>query len=215
MMEEIDLRELFHYFIERWIWIAVTIVVFLALGNFYLFIMRTPMYHSTTTILLASDNRNLLPSYSQLVETEPVLEPVVQKLGLNTTYNSLKKNISVKYANDTEVMSITVSYKDAKTAADIANEIASSYSTQLPKFYKMRSIKVVETAKEEAKPYNMNYLKMNVLFMFMAIALSCGTIFLLFYFDGTIKNSDAIENVLGLSVIGVIPKIEEEVVHEK
>ena len=43
-----------------------------------------------------------------------------------------------------------------------------------------------------------------------AIVLSCGVIFICFYFDTTIKTGEDIENKLGLTVIGIVPKVGKE-----
>ena len=40
--------------------------------------------------------------------------------------------------------------------------------------------------------------------------LSCGLIFIGFYFDTSIKTSEEIENKLGLNVIGIVPKVTKE-----
>ena len=40
------------------------------------------------------------------------------------------------------------------------------------------------------------------------LVLSCGLIFIVFYFDTSIKTSEEIENKLGLTVLGVVPKVE-------
>ena len=38
--------------------------------------------------------------------------------------------------------------------------------------------------------------------------LSCGIIFIKFYFDTTIKTVEEIENKLGLTVLGILPKVD-------
>ena len=44
--------------------------------------------------------------------------------------------------------------------------------------------------------------------MGLGLIISCGIIFIKFYFDTTIKTTEEIENKLGLTVLGVVPKVE-------
>ena len=74
----------------------------------------------------------------------------------------------------------------------------------------MNNVSVVDKAVASLKPYNVNYLKDNVIYIAIGLVLSCGIIFIKFYFDTTIKTSEEIENKLGLTVIGIVPKVEKE-----
>ena len=44
----------------------------------------------------------------------------------------------------------------------------------------------------------------------VGLVISCGVIFIRFYFDTSIKTSEEIENKLGLTVLGIVPKVEKE-----
>lgn len=74
----------------------------------------------------------------------------------------------------------------------------------------MNNVSVVDKAVESIKPYNVNWLKDNVIYIGLGLVLSCGVIFIMFYFDTTIKTSEEIENKLGLTVMGIVPKVGRE-----
>ena len=42
----------------------------------------------------------------------------------------------------------------------------------------------------------------------LGLVLGCGIIFVMFYFDTTIKNPDEIQTKLGLPLLGVVPRVE-------
>ena len=88
--------------------------------------------------------------------------------------------------------------------------IASIFTTEVQKLYKLNNVSVVDKAVDAIEPYNINYIKDNVIYLGIALFLSCGIIFIKFYFDTTIKTSEEIENKLGLTVIGIVPKVEGE-----
>ena len=222
-MEEIDLKEMFDYFKSKFLWIILAIVVTIIVGNTYTVVTRVPMYRSDTTIVLVSENqtesynstelqlnKNLVGTYSEIIKSRRVLEPVIENLGLEYNYTELKNNVNVSSVTNAEIIRITVGDKDAQVATSIANEIANVFSTEVQKIYKLNNVSVVDKAVDSVKPYNINYFKDNVIYAGIAIMLSCGIIFIKFYFDTTIKTGEEIENKLGLTILGIVPKVEKE-----
>ncbi len=222
-MEEIDLKEMFDYFKSKFLWIILAIVVTIIVGNTYTVVTRVPMYRSDTTIVLVSENqtesynstelqlnKNLVGTYSEIIKSRRVLEPVIENLGLEYNYSELKSNVNVSSVTNAEIIRITVGDKDAQVATSIANEIANVFSIEVQKIYKLNNVSVVDKAVDSVKPYNINYIKDNVIYAGIAIMLSCGIIFIKFYFDTTIKTGEEIENKLGLTILGIVPKVEKE-----
>ncbi len=222
-MEEIDLKEMLDYFKEKIIWIICTMIVFVIIGNIYNIFTRVPMFRSSTTIVLVSENqnegyntselqlnKNLVSTYSEIIKSRKVLEAVIDNLNLEYSYGGLKSNVGVSSVTNTEIIRISVGDKDPEVATKIADEIAKVFSTEIPQIYKINNVTILDAAVAELRPYNVNYIKDNVIFMAAAIMVSCGIIFICFYFDTTIKTNDEIENKLGLTVIGVVPKVGKE-----
>lgn len=222
-MEEIDLKEMFDYFKSKFLWIILAIVVIVIVGNTYTIVTRVPMYRSDTTIVLVSENqtesynstelqlnKNLVGTYSEIIKSRRVLEPVIENLGLEYNYTELKNNVNVSSVTNAEIIRITVGDKDAQVATSIANEIANVFSIEVQKIYKLNNVSVVDKAVDSVKPFNVNYIKDNVIYAGIAIMLSCGIIFIKFYFDTTIKTGEEIENKLGLTILGIVPKVEKE-----
>jgi len=44
----------------------------------------------------------------------------------------------------------------------------------------------------------------------IGVVLSFGVVFVMYYFDTTIKSSEVVEEKLGLPVIGIVPKEEDK-----
>ena len=220
-MEEIDLKELLEYFKGKVTWIIVAAIIMVALGNMYTILTRVPMYKSDTTIVLVSENgtdnynntelqmnKNLVSTYSEIIKSRKVLTPVIENLKLNYTYEALKSHVIVSSVTNTEIIRITAIDRDPSTAAKIADEIASVFSTEIQKIYKLNNVSIVDKAVNSVRPYNVNYIKDNLIYIAIGVVLSCGIIFIMFYFDTTIKTSEDVENKLGLTVIGIVPKVE-------
>lgn len=222
-MEEIDLKELLSYFKSKIIWIIIIVILVIGIGNTYTVLTRIPMYQSNTTIVLVSENqnetynsselqmnKNLVSTYSEIIKSRKVLEQVIENLSLKYSVGSLSKNISVSAVTNTEIIRITVADSKASRATKVANEIAKVFSDEIQKIYKLNNVSIVDIAVDASKPFNVNYIKDNIIYVAIGMVLSCGLIFIKFYFDTTIKTSEEIENKLGLTVMGIVPKVEKE-----
>lgn len=214
MEEEIDLKELYLYFKDRILWIFIVVGLIMMLGNIYLVFIKTPMYHAITKVLVSNDTKNLWNSYAQVVRSKSVLDSVSDKVGLKNS-NGLKSQIEVAQIPSTDMMEITVSYPNPKKAAEIADEIVPIFLKEAQKLYKVKNVVVVEKAVADSTPYNIQFIKTNLIFLISALAFSFGIVFVLFYFDTTVKSSDDVETRLGLPVIGIVPDVEESGKYER
>ena len=222
-MEEIDLRELFEYFRGKILWIIAAIILAIGVGNVFTVLTRVPMYNSNTTIVLVSENnsttyntteqqlnKNLVSTYAEIIKSRKVLNKVIDNLGLDYSYNNLKNNINVEAITNTEIIKVIVSDSDPQVAAEISNEIAEVFMSEVQKIYKLNNVSIIDEAEVNKAPYNVNYIKDNLIYIMVALVLSCGVIFIIYYFDTSIKTSEEIENKLGLTVVGIVPKVEKE-----
>lgn len=221
-MEEIDLRELFEYFKTKLLSIIIIVILVIAVGNIYTTLTRVPLYKSDTTIVLVSEantqnnytdlqmNKNLVDTYSEIIKSRKVLNPVIKNLKLKYSYNELKSSVSVSSVTNTEIIRVSVSNKNPKKAKEIANEIGIVFTDKIQKIYNLNNVSIVDKAIESKTPYNINYVKDNIIYIAIGLVLSCGLVFIKFYFDTTIKTSEEIENKLGLTILGIVPKVEKE-----
>lgn len=223
-MEEIDLKEVLNYFKGKVIWIILAVILVVGIGNGYRALTRIPLYNSDTSVILVSNNtnqsnatynelqvnKNLVSTYSEIIKSRKVLEPVIENLFLDYSYNTLKSNVSVAAIGDTQLIKISVSDKDPYQAKTIADEISEVFISEVKSIYKLDNVKVVDRAVQATKPYNINYIKDNLIFIAIGLVISGGVIFLIYYFDTTIKTSEEIESKLGLTVIGIVPKVNNK-----
>lgn len=216
-MEEINLLEVFEYFKSKLVWILASILVMLIIGNIFTLATRVPMYSSNTTILLVGQNdqlnqndvslnNNLVATYTEIIKSRRVLSQVVNNLDLDYTVAELSNNISVGTKTGTQIITVTVSDSNAKRAKNIANEVSKVFAADIKELYKLDNVAIIDSAVKANAPYNLTYAKDNVIYLAIGLVLSCGVIFIMFYFDTTIKSAESIEEKLGLTVLGVVPE---------
>lgn len=221
-MEEINLSEVYSYFKSKILWIILAIVVIVILGNIYTIITRTPMYQSNTTIVLVGEskkeynqsdsllNQNLIGTYSQIIKSRKVLSQVIENLDLKMTTEELSNSITTSSVEETEIIQITVENAKAKDAQKITDEVAKVFAKEIKDIYNLENVTIIDKAELAKSPYNVNYLKDNVIYLVISLVLSFGVVFVMYYFDTSIKSSEVVEEKLGLTVIGIVPKEERE-----
>ena len=221
-MEEINLSEVYSYFKTKILWILLAVVLIIVLGNVFTLLTRTPLYQSNTTIVLVGENKsgysqtesqlnqNLIGTYSQIIKSRKVLNQVIENLDLKMTADELAQYITTSSVEDTEIIQITVNNPKAKDAQKITDEVAKVFSKEIKDIYNLENVTIIDKAELTKTPYNVNYLKDNVIYLVVGLVLSFGVVFVMYYFDTSIKSSDIVEEKLGLTVIGIVPKEERE-----
>ena len=178
-MEELDLKELFSYYVKNLPIIILTTILALLVGYLYIEEFQVPMYNGTTTIILVENkedkenstvtqndltvNEKLVSTYSEIIKSRRVLKPVIDDLELDTTIDKLKKQITVTSVSGTSIIEIKVSDKNKRIAVKIANKIAEVFETEISDIYKLENISVIDEAIVEKKPYNVNIPKQMII----------------------------------------------------
>ncbi len=218
-MEEFNINDLLKYYFKKLPIIILTTILLALLGYSYVKYEQVPMYKSSTTVILVQANNNsdsdttmrlainsrLATTYSELIKSRRVLGQVVENLKLNTTAQALAGQITVTSISDTPILKIDVVNSNNKDAARIANELANVFTKEVIQIYNLENISVMDEALVSNYPYNINTSKKVIIFGLIGAVLSCGIIFIMFYFDNTIKNKKEIESKLNLPVLGEIP----------
>lgn len=136
-----ELREYISILRKYWSLVVVTTLLGLAVGFGYS-MLATPEYQSRTQLYVsvrsdsggtvdlvqgANYSRQIVNSYVTVVNTSVVLDPVVDKLGLDMTGAELSSNISANTPTDSALIDITATRSSPEQAALIANEVGESF----------------------------------------------------------------------------------------
>lgn len=219
-MEEINLKELGTYFLSHITIILGVMAVIFIVGCIYSVVIKKPMYHGTTSIVLVSQNteitnsdiqvnRNLVETYTQIIKSRKILSEVISGLGLSYSEETLASRVSVSAITDTDIIKISVSDRSNQLAAQIANKIAEVFMADIKTRYNLQNVSVLDKAIVESSPYNVNIIKEIVLYLMIGIIVGCVIVFIMYYFDTSIKSSTEIEEKFGLVVLGNVPYVEK------
>lgn len=226
MEQELDLIQYWEVLKKRWKVIVILPLIAALTSGIVSFFVLKPVYEASTTLIVgkkSSDpnqnsqlldynvllaNQQLAKTYATIAKSRTVEENVIKDLRLNLTYENLDKNIVVDSLKNTEVLEIKVTNTDPELAASIANATSAQFSRSVIEIKKVDSVSVVDSAVAPLNPIKPKKL-LNILIAFVVgLMTAVGLAFLLEYLDNTIKDSQDVENVLGLPVLGIIPNYE-------
>ncbi len=228
-MEELDLKELLILFWNKRVKIFLIVAIFILIGVIYTIGFVTPMYTSSTTLVLATSenstsgnantitasditlNSNLVSTYSEIVKSKSVVRKVISNLGIEEEEEKLRKNITVSSVKDTELIEISVSNKYAVNSAKIANEIAKVFIDEVSEIYNINNVHVLDEAEVDDLPSNINHTKDVIIFAFIGIVVAIMYVLIANMLDTTIKTSEEIERQFKVPVLATIPMYNFEV----
>ncbi len=221
-MEEINLRDLLSYFKKHLILFIVVVLFVVSAGTIYSVFILKPEYKSQATVILSSDkskntvqseinaNKNLIDTYTEVVKSHRVLDRVKSEMQIEDTYEQLVKKVTVASLKDTEIISISVVDLNKNHSYSLANKIADTFTDEIGQIYNDKSVNVLDRAVEPQKPYNVDIVKQEAIYTAAGIVLATAVIFLMFYFDRTIKTTEQIEQLFKLPIYGKVRKLETE-----
>ncbi|MBP3635025.1 MAG: polysaccharide biosynthesis tyrosine autokinase [Bacilli bacterium] len=222
-MEEINLKEFFEYVKKYIILIACVVAVFVIGVCVYNTGIKVPLYTTYTTIVLTKSNeaqntnttitqndillnQKLVSTYSKIIKSKLVLEQVISEVGLTYDVSELEKNVGVEALEDTEILKISVQDSNPELASKIANSVAEVFSKEVSKIYQISNISVIDVAQVPEEISNNTLIRDLVIALFVSLFGSLAVIFVIYYFDDTIKLSDNLEEEINMPVIAKVFK---------
>jgi len=219
---EIDLLQLASVLWEKVLWILGSAVVFALVMLLITQFLITPMYKSTASLYVInrqgeggsatssdlSAATSLTYDFEEMVTTNLVLQPTIDRLDLELSTRELKDRIAVQNPSNTRILKITVEDEDPKRAKQIVDTLAEISADAIVDVMEIEKVNSIDQGEVPKNPSSPSLFKNVVLGGMVGFLLACGIVVLKFLLDDTVKSADDVEKYLGLSVLGAIPDIE-------
>lgn len=185
------------------------------------FSLITPKYSSNIDILVNQKANNeqvqyaaqqadlqVINTYKDVLTKPIILTPVLKEVKRIDNYQgnlgTLSNAIKVSNQTNSQVITVTVTDKNAYVAADIANTIGKVFTKKVKKMMQVDNVTIVSSAKVNTKPVSPN--KKLYIFVGLVIGLLIGVTiaFIKEITDKTIKDSRFLTDELGLTNIGSV-----------
>lgn len=217
---QIDLLELFYKLKGKlWLILLITFLSGIGAGAYSRYVL-TPQYTSTSMLYVLSKESSmtsladlqvgtqLTKDYKIMITSRPVMEKVVNSLGLDMSYKDLKKKISVTNPTDTRILTLAVQDTDPEQAKKIVDEIAKTASDYIGDMMEMVQPKIFEEGEVPSVKTGPDNKKNAMIgaaagMFFVLVVLTAGVLI-----DDTIRSEEDVERYLGLTVLAVVPNRE-------
>ncbi|MGN1249804.1 MAG: YveK family protein [Candidatus Spyradocola sp.] len=217
--DEIDLLELFRALLHRkFIIILVTLVTAIAAGVYCFGFMQDEFTAKTTLYVLNQQNKDTISSsdltasaslvadYREIILSARVTERVKQELALRSL-NAF--DISVTAKNNTRIIEISVTGKDAAQAAAVANGLATSFSEAAMDIMRVENVSIIDAATVPVSPSGPPRKKYVVLAALAAAVLTMGVVVVIELMNKSIRTVQDVEAHTGLSVLAQFAEITD------
>ncbi len=210
---------------KRWrIILSVMLLVIALAVTFTLLAPKT--YASTTQFFVStSDGDNVaalqqgntftqqrVKSYSQLLQSPKVLDPVIDDLGLDTTADKLASQVTSTIPLDTVIIEVTVTDQSAQQAAAIAQSIDKVFPRTIEQIEQVRTgerspvkLTVVKPAEVQISPVSPQPVRNLTLGAVLGLLAGFGVALLRDLMDTRVKAQRDVQVVTDKSILGTVP----------
>lgn len=223
-IRDVDLKEVIAFLLKKW-WLILLLTT-LGFGAAYFITDRyiTPIYEARTVLFIGNEDQGLgtvdislgqlnadsqlIVDYQQIALTRLVINEVIKNLGLKISYEELRNYVVIETVQESRLFTVGFRYPDPRIAKLVSDELAKQLSLAVFEIVGVENVRVLDQAQVPEYPISPNKFKNALLGSFSGLITSLAIIITLFLLDDTIKNEDDIENLLGITVLGTIPRMK-------
>lgn len=216
--DEIDLLELLLALKKRLIWIILAAVLGGGISGAFSYYVLTPQYTSTAMVYMLSKETTLTSladlqigsqltqDYRVIVTSRPVLDDVIEQLGLDMSYKDLRNKLTIENPSNTRILSISAADPDPEMAKKIVDAIARISSDYIGDIMEMVPPKLIESGEVPREKSSPNNTKNALTGVLVGGMLVCALVLLEALFNDTVKNDEDVARHLGLTVLASVPE---------
>ena len=229
MMKEQDKNEIDVLQLVKVLWKRKFVIVLVALlagitAFAYSSFVIKPQYTSTTRIYVVNRNQAdkpgltnqdlqagayLVKDYREIILSQDVLEKVVADQSLTIDAKTLGKKVSVTVPADTRIVSISVRDGKPEEASRIANALREVAAQKIISVTRVSDVTTLEEARPATSPSSPNIRRNTMMATIAGVGIVIVIVLLVELLDDRVKRPEDIEEVMHISLLGVIPNLEK------
>lgn len=221
---EIDVFQLVKVLWKRkFLIVLAALVAGLAAFAYSSFVIK-PQYTSTTRIYVVNRNQAdkpgltnqdlqagayLVKDYREIILSQDVLEKVVADQKLTMDAKTLGRKVSVTVPADTRIVSISVRDGNPEEASRIANALREEAAQKIISVTRVSDVTTLEEARPATSPSSPNIRRNTMIATIAGVGFVTIIVLLVELLDDRVKRPEDIEEVMHISLLGVIPNLEK------
>ena len=160
--------------------------------------------------------QRLITTYSEVIKSKKLINESIKGSKMNylqdkyknINYDLLMENLTVNPIANTQIIEIKYKSLNSQQSYDLLYSITENLISYSKELYPNVNITILEQVHVNLKPLMNKKLTIIGLGLILGLIVGIGGIIGVMYLNNTYKNQKSLEEEIGLTVIGVIPKID-------
>ncbi|AFQ45969.1 YveK family protein [Desulfosporosinus meridiei] len=217
-----EISRLLDSFARKWRLIVLLVVLGGGISSLYVYYTE-PLYQAETRLYImnldkvSAENRfldfsdlelsqRLVQEYYEVVYSRSVISLVAKEVKEhNLSEREILSMISIELKKDSNIFTISARGYEPTIAADVANATGRVFATQIRQLSNSDSVGILDEALVPDYPVNKGVQKI-IQGLLLGLLAALGIIYIIEYFDTTVRSAEDIEKGLLVRVIGIIPE---------
>lgn len=217
---------------DKWKNIVLIVLSFLLISSIYNIFFINKEYESNVKIFIGKQKfknitetynneeinlyQRLITTYSEVIKSKKLINESIKGSKMNylqdkyknINYDLLMKNLTINPIANTQIIEIKYKSLNPQQSYDLLYSITENLISYSKELYPNVNITILEQVHVNLKPLMNKKLTIIGLGLILGLIVGIGGIIGVMYLNNTYKNQKSLEEEIGLTVIGVIPKID-------
>lgn len=217
---------------DKWKNIVLIVLSFLLISSIYNIFFINKEYEANVKIFIGKQKfknitetynneeinlyQRLITTYSEVIKSKKLINESIKGSKMNylqdkyknINYDLLMENLTVNPIANTQIIEIKYKSLNPQQSYDLLYSITENLISYSKELYPNVNITVLEQVHVNLKPLMNKKLTIIGLGLILGLIVGIGGIIGVMYLNNTYKNQKSLEDEIGLTVIGVIPKID-------
>lgn len=217
---------------DKWKNIILIVLSFLLISSIYNIFFINKEYEANVKIFIGKQKfknitetynneeinlyQRLITTYSEVIKSKKLINESIKGSKMNylqdkyknINYDLLMENLTVNPIANTQIIEIKYKSLNPQQSYDLLYSITENLISYSKELYPNVNITVLEQVRVNLKPLMNKKLTIIGLGLMLGLIVGIGGIIGVMYLNNTYKNQKSLEEEIGLTVIGVIPKID-------
>ncbi len=217
---------------DKWKIIVLFVLFFFLISSIYNIFFINKEYEANVKIFIGKQKfknitetynneeinlyQRLITTYSEVIKSKKLINESIKGSKMNylqdkyknINYDLLMENLTVNPIANTQIIEIKYKSLNPQQSYDLLYSITENLISYSKELYPNVNITVLEQVHVNLKPLMNKKLTIIGLGLILGLIVGIGGIIGVMYLNNTYKNQKSLEEEIGLTVIGVIPKID-------
>ena len=217
---------------DKWKNIVLIVLFFLLISSIYNIFLINKEYEANVKIFIGKQKfknitetynneeinlyQRLITTYSEVIKSKKLINESIKGSKMNylqdkyknINYDLLMENLTVNPIANTQIIEIKYKSLNPQQSYDLLYSITENLISYSKELYPNVNITILEQVHVNLKTLMNKKLTIIGLGLILGLIVGIGGIIGVMYLNNTYKNQKSLEEEIGLTVIGVIPKID-------